>query len=443
MRVTPWPELRIEADGGRIAGLKADREQARSPLAAIERWDIDALLGREVTAAAPATFDEMLPLWVGKAALREAAPERIAAYRDFLGPYGLAERFMAILDDAARDRGRLLECDLGPAHDFLLLEQQLERLPGDGPLVILEAGGGYGPLAELLVRHARRRCCVVLADGIAESVFYSWAYLRARLPGARIGAAFMGDAFRPAEQDVLVVPSWQLPGQVDGIDVLVNIASLQEMPDEAAAAWLAFGTRQLRPGGLVFLENSRDQFYRREYLYPPAWRYLVKRVSPRSRSLDYPLDILQATASDQSAANKPVVEAYYVEMKERAAAQLRAQAETLQRQAREMAGLRAAATARAATATALRHRLAAVRRDQAQALAGLRDRHRAQLDELRRKLAAAITLRRVVEGKLAALRRRHAEVVAGFRARLLAVRPRPAADRPATDRPETGRSPGS
>jgi hypothetical protein len=410
MRVTPWRELRVEPDGGRIAALDAARERAGSPLAAIERWDIDALLGREVTDEAPATFEEMLPLWVGKAALREAAPERVEAYRSFLGEYGLAERFMAILDDAARDRGHLLECDLGPAHDFVLLKRYLERLPEEGQLVIVEAGGGYGPLAELVLRYGRRCVCFVLADAIAESVFYSWAFLRARLPEARIGAAFLGDVLRPAEQDVFVVPSWELPLAVPAMDAFVNIASLQEMPDAAAHAYLDFCARRLRLGGLAFLENSRDQFYAREYPYPAEWRYLLKRRSPRSRSLDYPVDILERTEDNQDAANRPVIERYYVEMKQAAAAQLHAQAQSLKAQARELAQLRRQAAAERAALTS------ALRNERARALRELRAKHAGEIAALRQRLATEVAARKSVQAKLVTAKHDHAARIAALRA---------------------------
>src|SRR5215208_8515885 len=74
-RVTPWAELALSPDGGLIAELAADRERAASPLAGLEHWNIGALLGREVPPEAPASFDEMMPLWVGGAALpRQGEP---------------------------------------------------------------------------------------------------------------------------------------------------------------------------------------------------------------------------------------------------------------------------------------------------------------------------------------------------------------------------------
>ncbi|NJO38877.1 MAG: hypothetical protein HC871_16320, partial [Rhizobiales bacterium] len=102
------------------------------------------------------------------------------------------------------------------------------------------------------------------------------------------------------------------------LDVAINVASLQEMPAATVEAYLALIDAGARPGGIVFLENSRDFLQPREYRYPGRWRYLVKEHSPRSRSLDYPVDILQVTGADQSAANKEVVERYYASLKDRA-----------------------------------------------------------------------------------------------------------------------------
>jgi SAM-dependent methyltransferase len=467
---TPWQDLRVAADGARIAELEEARRRAACPLAAIERWSIDELLRRPVTAEAPATFEEMMPLWVGGRALREAAPERREEYASFLDRFGAGQRFREILAEIAEDRGAALECDLGPAHDFVLIERYLGALPArPGPLLVLEIGGGYGRLAEIFHRYSQRPVCCLLTDGIPESIWFSWAYLRARLPDARVGAQFNGDPFDPQSQDFYVTPSWELPGQATTpLDLAVNIASLQEMPDAAVGAYLALIDARMRPGGLVFLENSREFFYRREYRYPDRWRYLVKQHSPRSRTLDYPLELLEVTGVDQTAANREIVESYYVAMKDRALGMIEAQQAELAAQRAALVTLRheqarrlredrekhrkAVATLQARIAAlqgqiaalrdqsaALRDQSAALRRDLAQARAdraALRDQGAA----LRRDLAQARAdgavrikalrealgaLRRLHVARMGDLRDRHRQAVVRLRARLAARRPSP------------------
>lgn len=366
--VTPWHDLEITADGTIVAELEASRQRSGSVLAEIDRWKIDDLLKRAVTPGEPATFDEMMPLWVGNSALRAVTEERKEQYARFLAQYGLADRFNSIIQAIAADRGAILECDLGPVHDFVLIEKYFELVPeSPAPLVILEVGGGYGRLAEIFIRYASRPVCYVMADGIPESIYYSWAYLRSRLPHARIATHFSGEAFDPDRQDAYIVPAWVLSEIVDHtVDIAVNVASVQEMPDDTVAGYFTLFERMLRLSGLFFFENSREFFYKREYEYPDEWLYLIKRRSPRSRTLDYPVDLLQVTSSDRSAQNKIVIEQYYRKLKNHALRQLKEQNDTLLAQRREMTTLR---------------------RDKAAQIRELRDRHVETVCTLRERIA--------------------------------------------------------
>ena len=335
-RATPWAELDIHPNAGLIAKMDADRERAASPLARLERWNVGELLRREISQQAPAMFDELMELWVGAAALDEVTEKRKEEYVDFLRRFGLDERFLAIVNDFAMDRGRMLECDLGPIQDYLILEAHLNNISTSEPLILLEVGGGYGRLAELFLRYSSLPISYLLVDGVPESVYYSWEYLRQRLPDHRIGIYFNHQHFDPARFDAYVLPAWRakevLSHPVHGA---INVASIQEMPDETVAAYLDLFQQNVTEGGLLFLENSREFFYVREYLYPTNWLYLLKTNTPRSRSLDYPLDLLRVTREPCDAGNKKVVEEYYATLKAKALRSIKTQ-KALLRQERKL-----------------------------------------------------------------------------------------------------------
>jgi len=318
-RATPWAELDIRPDGSFMAEIAADRERAASPLAGLEHWDINKLLRRNVSQQAPATFNEMMELWVGGTALREVGQDRMQEYLNFLSRFGLDQRFSEIVDDLAQDRGGILECDLGPIQDYLILEAHFDRIPGSAPLILLEVGGGYGRLAELFLRYSSHTICYVLVDGVPESVYYSWEYLRQRLPEHHLGMHFKDQRFDPGQFDAYVLPAWHAKEVLQGlVHCAINVASIQEMPDETVAAYFDFFQQRLAEGSLLFFENSRGFFYVREYSYPDNWLYLVKSATPRSRTLDYPLDLLQVKRERCAAENKSIIEKYYISLKERA-----------------------------------------------------------------------------------------------------------------------------
>lgn len=315
---TPWSQLKIPADGLAIRSLDEERIAAASDLATLDRWNIEALLNRTVTPEQPATFEEMMPLWVGNAAVSPIPTSRRDQYADFLSSVVGGDRFTQLVDALSADRGHLLECDLGPVHDYVLLDHFLSAKGRQGGGAgarkrVLEIGGGYGRLAEVVLRERPFPMTYILCDGVPESIYYGYAYLKARLPDIKIFPAFGGCALPPLQElDVLVLPSWRLPDLPDGsIDLAINVASIQEMPDATVRAYFAQLDRLLAKGSTFFFENSREFFYRREYPYPPNWRYLFKKKSPRSRTIDYPVDILVVDEGDQSERNLAMLGEYY------------------------------------------------------------------------------------------------------------------------------------
>jgi hypothetical protein len=117
----------------------------------------------------------------------------------------------------------------------LILEAHLDNISTSEPLILLEVGGGYGRLAELFLRYSSLPISYLLVDGVPEFVYYSWEYLRQRLPDHRIGIYFNHQHFDPARFDAYVLPAWRakevLSHPVHGA---INVASIREMPDKLA-----------------------------------------------------------------------------------------------------------------------------------------------------------------------------------------------------------------
>lgn len=287
-----------------------------------ERWDVEQLLGRSVTDEVPVAFLEMLPLWVGKGALKNVSEARIYEYRNFLELFDLHKGFDDLLQVRLNEKSDIAEHDLGPIQDYLLLSRAISENCQKERTVILEVGGGYGRLAELFTINRPKGQCYVLTDSVPESVFYSWRYLSQRCKGMRVGAYFLGDKYAPNDWDIYVVPAWRLKEVVSDVDVAINVASIQEMPDATANAYLKFFQEKLNIGGIFFFQNSRDFCSQREYTFPPEWRYLIKKDTPRSRTLDYPLEILKVEEHPADKHNLKVVSDYYVSLKHKAKSNL-------------------------------------------------------------------------------------------------------------------------
>lgn len=309
-------EADIKEAGIAIAGLENERVRAASPLAAFEHWNIEQLIGRQVTTDAPATFDEMMPLWVGGPNMRPTSKERIEEYNQFVKSVVGDTRYLDLLKRMTSNDVEITEADLSSPHDYLLIEHFLRDHNSEERLCILEIGAGYGKLASTFLKEMDRPFTYILSDGIPESIYYSYAYLRENFPSLNIYSAFDRAPLPPLESiDVLVLPSWRLPElQSDSIDVMINIASIQEMPDQTVEAYFKEISRLIAQNGLFFFENSREYAYRRDYDFPSNWAYLLKKTSPRSRTLDYPVDILLATDSDQTDNNLKFLYPYYREI---------------------------------------------------------------------------------------------------------------------------------
>ncbi len=68
--------------------------------------------------------------------------------------------------------------------------------------------------------------------------------------------------------------------------------------------------KKLRMGANIISFNSRDFSVPKEYQYPDNWRYIHKIVSPRSWTVDMPLDVLSRRSKSQTTFNEKVITEY-------------------------------------------------------------------------------------------------------------------------------------
>ncbi|QIE57003.1 putative sugar O-methyltransferase [Pikeienuella piscinae] len=319
-------QVALDPPRDRLRELYAALDQKRSDFADLERWNLSPLIGRPVTPDAPATFEEMLPLWVGSVAERLQDADRIEAYRAYLSRFVERATFDALLLDYAGSisPGEVTETDLSAIHSLVHLKRIVESLPPrDGRVVILEIGGGFGLLGALAHRHIDVPLCYVSVDAVPESTAYSEAYLRNL--GLDVVYATDAEGLARRDCDCVVAPAWAAGRIAPGsVDVAINFSSIQEMPDRAARAYLDAVPVWLRTGGAFLFANSREFFYKREYLQGPPLYIEYKSYSPRSRTTDFPIEIFRkrVDAPDWVDAALTAERDYYIELKAKLEAQV-------------------------------------------------------------------------------------------------------------------------
>ncbi|WP_340110617.1 putative sugar O-methyltransferase [Pikeienuella sp. HZG-20] len=312
-------QVAIDPPRDRLRELYAAQGRERADFAALERWDLSALIGRPVTEDAPATFEEMLPLWVGTVAERFQDGDRIEAYRAYLSRFIPRETFDALLLEIAGSTapGEVTETDLSAVHGLVHLKRIVDALPPrDGPAVVLEIGGGFSFLGALAHRYIDAPLCYVSIDAVPESTAYSEAYLRSL--GLDVVYATDAEGLARRDCDCVVAPAWAA-GRIapESVDVVVNFSSIQEMPDRAARAYLEAAPVWLRAGGAFLFANSREFFYKREYLQRPPLYTEYKSYSPRSRTTDFPIEIFRKRVDAPAwvGAALAAERDYYIELK--------------------------------------------------------------------------------------------------------------------------------
>jgi putative sugar O-methyltransferase len=319
--IETFPDIvsKIKTDGQLIKAMYADINSSDGAYNLGDQWKVEKhthVIGRELSPDEPVTFDEMNNLWAGRAALVNASNEQITEYQQFLDTFCQSgEEYLSQLKSREKRSTSLLVADISIPFDYLMINHFFSG-SNSNKNVILEVGGGYGILAEEFLTQHKSDLCYILVDAVPESIYYQYEFLKTRFPEKRIGSTLSGDTLAVEEFDAFVLPSWKLNSQKSlSIDIFINIASIQEMPEDVANNYLNFAKERLNENGLIYFQNSRDFHYRREYDFPSNWMYLFKSKTPRSRSYDYPLDILINKSKDQSRQNLPVLIRYYQSLK--------------------------------------------------------------------------------------------------------------------------------
>lgn len=136
------------------------------------------------------------------------------------------------------------------------------HVPLDDVRTVLEIGGGFGTLGELLLGDTRNEAFWIDVD-IPPTAFFASHYLRARFGEAAVAtyertreqAELSIDALRARHHAAVLCP-WQLPKLTGRVDLFVNFISFQEMEPAVVENYLGhvarLGTR------FVLLRNLRE-----------------------------------------------------------------------------------------------------------------------------------------------------------------------------------------
>jgi putative sugar O-methyltransferase len=184
--------------------------------------------------------------------------------------------------------------------------------PTPGPKVrILEVGGGWGRLAEMMLALFPGMIEYVMVDAVPISLVSADAYLRHALPGAVIGNFARGDRYEPGAFDLYMIPSWELTHLGTArFDVVINIESFQEMTQEQVDLYLSWFDQMIADNGVAYIANSRDYVMKGAWNYPTSWRSMARHRTPRSWTRDNSTHLLRKEVGNFAAANMIVDVAY-------------------------------------------------------------------------------------------------------------------------------------
>jgi putative sugar O-methyltransferase len=269
-----------------------------------ERWQMESLFEESPEKQSNPEFDDMLSPWVGIKAKQAVSEEVFEKYRDFLEDYDHLDLLSAYFPSLEFSKdSQLMVCDLGTIMDMNLITKHLQSWDGEN-LYVLEVGGGYGRLAEAFLGVFEDQVKYVLVDAVPASLHYSYKYLNLNFPERSIGFYYCDDIMDLSKYDCYIVPAWhfeKINNQV--YDISVNVASLQEIEDQQVSYYLELFNRLTKLDGMIYLSNSRDFYYQRDYKYPENWRLVARMKTPRSWTPHYPVEIFIKTDKDCSSEN--------------------------------------------------------------------------------------------------------------------------------------------
>ena len=294
----------IPADEAMLDRIMADVEVNGGALAPNDHWTLsrDQVL----------TLNDMLDPFIGCIGLQPVDANAITCYEPFLR--GIDHLGLCKTDMLAQARSRgWVKSDLGTLMDLNLLTAYLPT-PLRPRLKVVEVGGGYGRLAEGLMRLLPGGVHHLLIDAVPGSLMYAYLYLRRAFPRRRIGSFYAGDAYDPGF-DCYVMPAWHSPELPDdAFDLAVNIESMQEMSAEHIEYYLGLFDRVTSPEATIYISNARDYVYDGPWNFPTGWEVLFMHNTPRSWSRSHPTIVMRKGPADYAVERRIHEAAFVAEM---------------------------------------------------------------------------------------------------------------------------------
>ncbi len=176
--------------------------------------------------------------------------------------------------------------------DVILITWFLATCSKDRLTRVLEVGGGYGRLARaFLGLWPSSGIQYILVDAVPSSLLSAYEYLTKTTNHCNI--QLVHDRPIDHDADVLLIGSWNLEAisTIGLIDLFVNIESFQEMSTSSVSNYLGMAERNLRPGSLAYISNSRVYVNPDAWPTPPAWECLFLTDTPRSWSRVHPTGV--------------------------------------------------------------------------------------------------------------------------------------------------------
>jgi hypothetical protein len=278
-----------------------------------EIWNLAAHFSAYPEKLKNLTFDDILPLWVGRTARHELTTEVLEHYRPFLSEIDHLELLVPFLNAEISGQYTRMITDLGTIIDVNLIARNLKQSEGSHTY-ILELGGGYGRLTEAFLAIFENQVKYVMLDAVPESLVYAYLYLSKNFPDRRIGFYYCGHDFDLVTYDCYIVPTWRFEElNRYKFDVAINIDSMQEMTQQQIDYYLNLFDGVTKLGGEIYLSNSRD-YQQKEFRYPKRWHLLFKRNSPRSWTPHHPVEVFEKGDRNYERANLHIETQYMSEL---------------------------------------------------------------------------------------------------------------------------------
>ena len=286
-----------------LKAVYADMRAHQGLLTPAPNWSMDHFfpgLGRTPT------FEEMMTTWVGAKMLKAAnSPEVVDSFVPFIKGIDDLNMLPGVLHDRL---GRV--CDLGTVIDMNMIFNYYQAQPGEGVKWVLEIGGGYGRLAEALLKMFDGYAKYVMIDAVPESMVYAYQYLSQAFPDKKVGL-FQPDKHQAFEDyDCIIVPTWHFE-KANSLtyDIGVSVSSMQEMSQEQIDYFIRLLDMVVRTDGTVYMFNSRD-YFKRKFEYPNTWELMYKEHTPKSWSPDFPAEVFRVIDLEDWSYNKSVGDDY-------------------------------------------------------------------------------------------------------------------------------------